>query len=48
MTLRLDRTGAAKVAGFHDDAQTHLNDTAESAPSAIDGGYGSHYLLDIL
>lgn len=47
-TLRLDAALAAQVAGRHESAAEGIDDTAGSAPSDIDGGAGTPYLLEIL
>ena len=48
MTLRLDAGAAARIAGGHDDAATTIDGSAGSAPGAVDAGYGSAYVSDIL
>ncbi len=48
MTLRLDSTSAAKIAGMHDDAATTIDGSAGSMPGNVDGGLGTPYLSDIL
>ena len=48
MTLRLDAAEATKVAQSHDAAADAIDGAATSAPAAVDGGYGTGYLMDIL
>ncbi|MEJ7795969.1 MAG: hypothetical protein WKF50_10490 [Nocardioides sp.] len=48
MTLRLDAGAAARIAGGHGDAATTIDGSADSAPGAVDAGYGSAYVADIL
>lgn len=48
MTLRLDAGAAARIAGGHDEAATTIDGSAGSAPGAVDAGYGSAYVAEIL
>ncbi len=48
MTLRLDAGAAERIAGGHDSAATTIDGAAGSAPGAVDAGYGSAYVSDIL
>ncbi len=48
MTLRLDAGAAARIAGGHDDAASTIDGSAGSAPGAVDAGYGSAHVSDIL
>ncbi len=48
MTLRLDAGAAARIAGGHDDAASTIDGSAGSAPGAVDAGYGSAYVSEIL
>lgn len=48
MTLRLDTGVADVVATGHEDAASTIDSAATSAPTSVYGGYGGHYVLDIL
>lgn len=48
MTLRLDAGAARAVAGEHEVAASSIDGSAGSAPTAVDGGAATAYLLEIL
>jgi len=48
MTLRLDPGAAETIAGGHDEAAETIDAAAGSAPGAVDAGYGTAFVTDIL
>jgi hypothetical protein len=48
MTFRLDAGVAETVAGHHESAASTIDDSAGSAPGAVDGGLATAYLAEIL
>ncbi len=48
MTLRLDAGAAEVIASGHDDAAATVDESAGGAPGAVDAGYGSAHVADIL
>lgn len=48
MTFRLDAGAADTIAAHHEAAATTIDESAGSAPAAVDGGLASAYLADIL
>lgn len=48
MTLRLDAGEADRIASKHEAAAEAIDDSAATAPSGLDAGAGTAYVLQIL
>lgn len=48
MTLRLQAGAADRIADGHEAAGSTIDGAASSAPAAVDAGYGSAYVSEIL